>query len=101
MLNAVTNQDLPKGQYFQRVIDGTPISMLFAANGTEIKVIGFNQQWVAPIAGKPYRYGGIVGNANLPLAIKLSIFPAQKLASGFNTTSTNPKSAFFHKPCSL
>ena len=78
VLNAVTNQDLPKGQYFQRVIDGTPISMLFAANGTEIKVIGFNQQWVAPIAGKPYRYGGIVGNANLPLAIKQSLQEAAK-----------------------
>ena len=78
VLNAVTNQDLPKGQYFQRVIDGTPISMLFAANGTEIKVIGFNQQWVAPIADKPYRYGGIVGNANLPLDIKQSLQEAAK-----------------------
>ena len=78
VLNAVTNQDLPKGQYFQRVIDGTPISMLFAANGREIKVIGFNQQWVAPIAGKPYRYGGIVGNANLPLDIKQSLQEAAK-----------------------
>ena len=78
VLNAVTSQDLPKGQYFQRVIDGTPISMLFAANGTEIKVIGFNQQWVAPIAAKPYRYGGIVGNANLPVAIKQSLQEAAK-----------------------
>ena len=78
VLNAVTSQDLPKGQYFQRVIDGTPISMLFAANGTEIKVIGFNQQWVAPIADKPYRYGGIVGNANLPLDIKQSLQEAAK-----------------------
>ena len=78
VLNAVTSQDLPRGQYFQRVIDGTPISMLFAANGIEIKVIGFNQQWVAPIAGKPYRYGGIVGNANLPVAIKQSLQEAAK-----------------------
>lgn len=90
VLNAVTNQDLPKGQYFQRVIDGTPISMLFAANGMEIKVIGFNQQWVAPIADKPYRYGGIVGNANLPLAIKQSLQEtAKKITLAFGLRGLN------------
>ena len=88
--NASANQTLPKGQYYQRVIDGTPISMLFAANGNEIKVIGFNQQWAAPIAGKPYRYGGIVGNANLPLAIKQSLHEAAtKITMAFGLRGLN------------
>ena len=70
--DAPRNQPLAQGQYYQRVIEGKPISMLFAANGNDVKVVGFNQQWVAPILGKPYRYGGIVGHANLPEDIKSS-----------------------------
>ena len=90
VLNAGANQVLPNGQYYQQVMDGTPISMLFAANGSEVKVIGFNQQWVAPIAGKPYRYGGIVGHANLPLAIKRSLQEtAQKITSAFGLRGLN------------
>lgn len=90
VLNAGANQIMPKSQYYQRVMDGTPISMLFAANGTEIKVIGFNQQWVAPTASKPYRYGGIVGHANLPLAIKQALQEAaHKITSAFGLRGLN------------
>lgn len=90
VLNACANQTVPKDQYYQRVIDGIPISMLFAANGTEIKVIGFNQQWAAPTAGKPYRYGGIVGHANLPLEIKQALQEAaHKITSAFGLRGLN------------
>jgi predicted ATP-grasp superfamily ATP-dependent carboligase len=90
VLNAGANQTMPQGQYYQRVMFGTPISMLFAANGTEIKVIGFNQQWVAPTAGKPYRYGGIVGHVNLPLAIKQALQEAaHKITSVFGLRGLN------------
>ena len=84
VLNASINQILPRGQYYQRVMAGTPISMLFAANGSEVQVIGFNHQWVSPIEGKPYRYGGIVGNANLPLVIKKALQEtAEKITAAF------------------
>lgn len=90
VLDASGNQILPQGQYYQRVMDGIPISMLFAANGREVKVVGFNQQWVAPIKGKPYRYGGIVGHANLPLTIKKSLQEtAQKIAIAFGLRGLN------------
>ena len=70
VLNAQAGAALAEGHYYQRVKTGLPVSMLFAANGTEIKVVGFNQQWIAPIEHRPYRYGGIVGHAELPLTIK-------------------------------
>ena len=90
VLNASANQVLSKDQYYQRVKDGTSISMLFAANGSEIKLIGFNEQWTAPIAGKPYRYGGIVGHVNLPFAIKQSLQEtAHKITLAFGLRGLN------------
>ncbi len=90
VFNARVNQALKKGQYYQRVMDGTPISMLFAANGNEVQVVGFNQQWVSPIEGKPYRYGGIVGNANLPLGIKKALQEtAEKITATFGLRGLN------------
>lgn len=70
VLNANSGELLATGHYYQRIKAGIPISMLFAADGQAVKVVGFNQQWIAPIAHKPYRYGGIVGNADLPELIK-------------------------------
>ena len=70
VLNAQAGAALLEGHYYQRIKPGLPISMLFAANGAEVKVVGFNQQWIAPVAHRPYRYGGIVGHAELPLQIK-------------------------------
>ncbi len=97
VLDAAANKSLLKGQYYQRVMDGTPISMLFAADGIEIKVIGFNQQLLAPIAGKPYRYGGIVGHVNLPFEIKQSLQEtAQKITSVFGLRGLNSLDVIWH-----
>lgn len=52
--------------YYQRQLDGVPVSVLFLANGTEVEVIGYNEQWLAPTPAMPFRYGGAVGNAELP-----------------------------------
>lgn len=73
VLNAKVGVTLPQGYYYQRLKPGVPISMLFAADGQQIKVVGFNQQWIAPVTSKPYRYGGIVGHAELPASIKQSM----------------------------
>jgi predicted ATP-grasp superfamily ATP-dependent carboligase len=90
VMNALAEAALPRGQYYQRVMNGIPVSMLFAANGHEVKVIGFNQQWVAPITGKPYRYGGIVGHANLPANFKQDLEAvANKLALAFGLRGLN------------
>lgn len=78
------------GHYFQQAIAGTPASMLFLADGQSINVIGFNQQWVAPSAAMPYRYGGIVGHADLSAGIKQQfIQAAQKLTSAVGLRGLN------------
>lgn len=55
-----------QGHYFQREIPGTPVSLLFAANGSQAREIGFNLLWMSPVAGMPYRYGGAASRARLP-----------------------------------
>jgi uncharacterized protein len=50
------------GRYFQKIQSGRTLSVLFAANGAEARVIGINEQWTADIAScGPYSYGGAVG----------------------------------------
>ena len=50
------------GDYYQRKIDGIPVSMLFAADGKSVQIIGFNQQFIAPTVEMPYRFAGAVNN---------------------------------------
>lgn len=57
------------GDYFQQKINGVPVSVLFLADGVNTQVIGYNEQWLAPTASMPYRYGGAVSQAALPQEI--------------------------------
>lgn len=52
--------------YYQREAEGLPASVLFLADGRKIEVVGYNEQLLAPAANMPFRYGGVVGNADLP-----------------------------------
>ena len=68
------------GYYFQREAQGVPISLLFAANGLQIRVVGFNMQWLSPSPAMPYRYGGAVSNVELPESAKQQLmYAAQQL----------------------
>jgi predicted ATP-grasp superfamily ATP-dependent carboligase len=51
--------------YFQRRVDGSPVSVLILADGGRAKIIGLSSQWSAPTASKPFRYGGAVRPAML------------------------------------
>ncbi|MEQ1599375.1 MAG: ATP-grasp domain-containing protein [Methylotenera sp.] len=51
--------------YFQKKQAGTPISILFVADGKTAKTIGFNQQLIAPTDEMPYRFAGAVNNIAL------------------------------------
>ena len=54
------------GRYFQKFQSGRTLSVLFAANGRDARVIGINEQWTAGIAScGPYSYGGAVGGIAL------------------------------------
>ncbi len=47
--------------YFQRQVPGHPLSVLFVADGTHARIIGYSEQWTDPSPGHPFRYGGCVG----------------------------------------
>ncbi|HEY8117990.1 MAG TPA: ATP-grasp domain-containing protein [Methylophilaceae bacterium] len=78
------------GYYFQREAPGVPISLLFAADGMQIKVVGFNLQWVSPSPSMPYRYGGAVSNVSLPESVKQQlIYAAQQLTAAVGLRGLN------------
>lgn len=53
------------GFYYQRRVDGMPISALFLADGAKASIIGFSRQWSSPTADQPYRYGGAIRPADI------------------------------------
>jgi uncharacterized protein len=62
------------GRYFQKLQSGRTLSVLFAADGRNARVIGVNEQWTAGIAQcPPYCYGGAVGGVVLPDGVQARI----------------------------
>lgn len=53
------------GTYYQEAVSGRPVSALFVANGDRACVLGFSEQWTAPIGSRRYRYGGAVRPAEI------------------------------------
>jgi predicted ATP-grasp superfamily ATP-dependent carboligase len=51
--------------YFQRRVEGTPVSALILADGRRGMVLGFSVQWSAPSPSHPFRYGGAARPAAL------------------------------------
>ena len=79
-----------QGCYFQREMPGVPISLLFAADGEKIRVIGFNRQWLSASAAMPYRYGGAVSQAGLLEAVRQQlIHAAQQLTNAVGLRGLN------------
>lgn len=84
--------------YFQREVAGLPISFLFAADGRQIQVIGFNRQWLAPAAAMPYRYGGAVSHWPLPKSIQQQLIcAAQKLTEAVGLRGLNSLDAMLQE----
>jgi predicted ATP-grasp superfamily ATP-dependent carboligase len=61
------------GRYFQKFQSGRTLSVLFAANGRDARVIGVNEQWTAGIAACGYSYGGAVGGIALEEKLQVRI----------------------------
>jgi predicted ATP-grasp superfamily ATP-dependent carboligase len=57
-------------RYFQRRVDGVPVSALLLADGSRALVLGFSIQWSLPGRGRPFRYGGAARPA--PLAPQMA-----------------------------
>jgi uncharacterized protein len=65
------------GRYFQKLQSGRTLSVLFAADGRDARVIGVNEQWTAGIAQcAPYCYGGAVSGISLPDGVQARIATA-------------------------
>lgn len=64
--------------YYQRMVQGIPASLLFVADGRDIEAIGYNEQWLAPASGMPFRYGGGVGNADFTDHARISMANAAR-----------------------
>lgn len=79
-----------RGEYYQREMHGSTVSLLFVADGQQAKAIGYNQQWISASAAMPYRYGGAVSHAELPEAIKRQLLQAaQRLTSAVGLRGIN------------
>jgi predicted ATP-grasp superfamily ATP-dependent carboligase len=62
------------GTYFQRYQSGRTLSVLFLADGRRSAIVGWNEQWTSPARpGFPFLYGGAVGRACVPPAVKADI----------------------------
>lgn len=81
---------LEVNHYYQQHVDGHSISLLFIANSQEVGVIGFNEQWLSPLATMPFRYGGAVSRITLPQAIQQQLMDAaEKLTIAFGLLGLN------------
>ena len=56
--------------YYQRQWPGKPVSLLFLADGQQVRVVGFNAQLLAPTQAMPYRFGGAVSQVQLPTTVR-------------------------------
>jgi predicted ATP-grasp superfamily ATP-dependent carboligase len=64
------------GSYFQRRVEGVPISALFLGDGRNVMVLGFSLQWSAPAARHPFRYGGALRPAPITEEIQQALTAA-------------------------
>jgi predicted ATP-grasp superfamily ATP-dependent carboligase len=64
--------------YFQRIVEGEAVSILFVADGAKAQVVGLSRQWAAPAPGEPFRFGGSVCPAGLPPGLEDQLRRAAK-----------------------
>ena len=66
--SALPPTTLPPTACYQRVAAGRPVSATFIGNGSSAVLLGFNQQRVQALPGRPYTFAGVVGPVALPAA---------------------------------
>jgi predicted ATP-grasp superfamily ATP-dependent carboligase len=52
---------VPADTYFQRRVDGVPVSALFVADGRRARLVGLNRQFVRGTGERPYTWAGAIG----------------------------------------
>jgi predicted ATP-grasp superfamily ATP-dependent carboligase len=53
------------GFYYQRRVEGCPISACVVANGSSAAILGFSSQWASPTRQRRFRFGGAARPATL------------------------------------
>ncbi|NOT15523.1 MAG: ATP-grasp domain-containing protein [Methylotenera sp.] len=90
------NNQYPSNVYFQRKIDGEPVSLLFLAHNSTAQVLGFNRQLLAPTDEMPYRFAGAVGNIRLPEQAQYALLEvAQQLTQALGLRGMNSLDAIW------
>ena len=88
--NAFRNVALIEGEYLQREISATPVSLLFLAYKKSAQVIGFNLQLTDATAIYPYRYAGNVSHFPLNKTVKEQLVNyANKLTKHYSLIGLN------------
>ena len=59
--------------YWQAHVEGIPCSVLFIANGSEQRIIGFNKQLYKEIDGQPFVFSGLIAQFQLSATIRHKI----------------------------
>lgn len=65
----------PRGpHYFQRLVPGTPGSLLFLANGSDVAPVGFNRLLISETGGDlPFLYGGALSGLSIGAAARRAV----------------------------
>jgi uncharacterized protein len=76
--------------YYQREFPGTPISVLFLADGRRALVLGLSTQWSAPATHASFRFGGAARPALLDDAVAALLADSvQRIAAATNLKGLN------------
>lgn len=62
--------------YYQQRVGGKSVSLLFVANGHQVEIIGFNEQWVSATKDAPFRYGGAASHVELSQEVRMQLHTA-------------------------
>jgi len=81
---------LDEGEYYQRKVEGTQVSVLVLADGRRAEILGLSAQWAAPCAARMFRFGGAVRPAYPdPLCSSQLCNAAQRIAGAFALRGLN------------
>jgi uncharacterized protein len=81
---------LEPGEYYQRRVEGAPVSVLLLADGRRSTVLGTSMQWAAPSGDRHFRFGGAVRPALLDGASARDLCDAaERLAAAFGLVGLN------------
>jgi predicted ATP-grasp superfamily ATP-dependent carboligase len=62
--------------YFQRRVDGRPVSALVLADGARCAILGFSEQWAVFHHERPFRFTGAARPAAIPTSIEQALTEA-------------------------